>query len=96
MVNLDIGHFARGGNDPFAYIKTHHDRITHLHIRDQKRDGSAANVGDGDLLVADILRTIRDNKWPIACILEQGRTGFTSSADAAKANIEYMRRVLES
>jgi len=96
MVNLDIGHFARGGNDPFAYINAHHDRITHLHIRDQKRDGSAANVGEGDLQVADILRAIRDKKWPMACILEQGRTGFTSSADAAKANIDYMRRALEA
>lgn len=96
MVNLDIGHFARGGNDPFAYIKAHHDRITHLHIRDQKKDGSGANVGDGDLQVAEIVKTIRDNRWPIACILEQGRTGFDSTVLATKANLDYMRRVLES
>jgi sugar phosphate isomerase/epimerase len=96
MVNLDIGHFARGGNDPFTYVKAHHDRITHLHIRDQKKDGSPANVGDGDLQVAEILRTIRDNRWPIACILEQGRTGFGNSVDATRANLDYMRRVLES
>jgi xylose isomerase-like TIM barrel protein len=96
MVNLDIGHFARGGNDPLAYIKAHHDRITHLHVRDHKRDGTAANIGEGDLQVAEILRTIRDNKWPIACILEQGRTGLESSIAATKANLEYMRRVLES
>jgi sugar phosphate isomerase/epimerase len=96
MVNLDIGHYARGGNDPLAYIKAHHDRITHLHVRDMKRDGSAANIGEGDLQVADILRTIRDNKWPIACILEQGRTGFESSVAATKANLDYMRKVLDS
>ena len=96
MVNLDIGHFANGGNDPLAYVMAHHDRITHLHIRDQKRDGSAANVGEGDLQVAQILKTIRDNRWPIACILEQGRTGFSSSLDATRANLGYMRRVLES
>jgi len=96
MVNLDIGHFARGGNDPFAYIRAHHDRITHLHIRDQMKDGSAANVGDGDLQVAEILKTIRDNRWPIACILEQGRTGFDSSVQATKANLDYLRRVLDA
>src|SRR5262245_4700363 len=96
MVNLDIGHFARGGNDPFAYVKAHHDRITHLHVRDQKKDGSGANVGDGDLQVADILRAIRDNRWPIACILEQGRTGFESSVAATRANLDYMRKVLDS
>jgi sugar phosphate isomerase/epimerase len=96
MVNLDIGHFARGGNDPFTYVKAHHDRITHLHIRDQKHDGAAANIGEGDLQVAGILRTIRDNAWPIACILEQGRTGFDSSVAATRANLDYMRRILES
>jgi sugar phosphate isomerase/epimerase len=96
MVNLDIGHFARGGNDPFAYLQAHHDRITHLHIRDQKKDGSPANVGEGDLRVSEILTTIRDNKWPIACILEQGRTGFDSTVAAAKANLAYMAKVLES
>jgi hypothetical protein len=46
--------------------------------------------------VATILRTIRDRAWPIACILEQGRTGFDSSVAATKANLQYMRRVLES
>jgi sugar phosphate isomerase/epimerase len=96
MVNLDIGHYAQGGNDPLAYVLAHHDRITHLHVRDQKRDGTPANVGDGDLRVADILKAIRDNGWPIACILEQGRTGFSSALDATKANLEYLRKVLES
>jgi sugar phosphate isomerase/epimerase len=96
MVNLDIGHYARGGNDPFEYITAHHDRITHLHIRDQKRDGTPANIGEGDLRVADILRAIRDNRWPMACILEQGRTGLDSSVAATRANLDYMRRVLES
>ena len=96
MVNLDIGHYARGGNDPFAYIKAHHERITHLHVRDMTRDGSPANIGEGDLQVAGILRTIRDSQWEIACILEQGRTGFDSSVAATRANLDYMRKVLES
>ena len=96
MVNLDIGHYARGGNDPFAYIKAHHDRITHLHVRDMKRDGSPANIGEGDLQVAEILRAVRDYKWQIACILEQGRTGFDSPVAATRANLDYMRKVLES
>ena len=37
-VNLDIGHFAAGGFDPVAYIQQHHDHITHLHIKDRKRN----------------------------------------------------------
>jgi len=92
---------ARDGRQPsradlFAYIKAHHERITHLHVRDLKRDGSPANIGEGDLQVAGILRTIRDSQWEIACILEQGRTGFDSSVAATRANLDYMRKVLES
>ena len=92
---------ARDGRQPspadlFAYIKAHHERITHLHVRDLKRDGSPANIGEGDLQVAGILRTIRDSQWEIACILEQGRTGFDSSVAATRANLDYMRNVLES
>ncbi len=96
MVNLDIGHFANGGGDPMQYIKAHHDRITHLHVRDNRRAAGGANVGEGALRVAEILTMIRDNKWDIGCILEQGRTGFADSADATKANIDYMRKALEA
>jgi sugar phosphate isomerase/epimerase len=96
MVNLDIGHFTNGGGDAIALIKKHPTRITHLHVRDSRKGGGAANIGEGDIGVAEILRLIRDNKWDIGCILEQGRTGFTDSTEATKANIDYMRKVLES
>lgn len=95
MANLDMGHFARGGNDPLAFLKAHPDRITHVHVRDQKRDGAAADIGMGDLPVADMLRFVRDGRHPVAFILEQARSGAGTNVEKARQNLEYLRSVLE-
>jgi sugar phosphate isomerase/epimerase len=39
MVNLDLGHFADGGNYPMKYFTAHHDPITHIHVKDVKSIG---------------------------------------------------------
>lgn len=94
-VNLDIGWYFRGGNDPFAYLKEHHDRITHLHIRDSTIDKQEADIGTGVLHVGDILRYIRDHKYDIGCIVEQGgRTGTKDPVEALKMNIDWMKQQL--
>ena len=49
VVNLDIGHYTAGNNDAVAFLRKHHDRITHLHIKDRKRnDGPNVQLGTGD------------------------------------------------
>jgi len=67
-----------------------------VHVRDAKRDGSAADVGEGDLPVAEMLRFVRDSKHPIAFILEQSRSGEGTSVDKVKRNLDYLRRVLDA
>lgn len=95
MINLDIGWYFNGGNDPLAFIKKHPTRITHLHIRDQKKGGGAADVGEGDVQVADIIRYVRDSKLPIGLILEQnGRSTTPDRAEGTRQNIEWMKRAL--
>lgn len=96
MANLDMGHYARGGNDPLAFLKAHPDRITHVHVRDQKSDGGAADIGSGDLPLAEMLRFVRDGRHPIAFILEQGRMGAGTNVEKARQNLEVLRRALES
>jgi sugar phosphate isomerase/epimerase len=96
MANLDMGHYARGGNDPLAFLKKHPGRITHVHVRDAKKDGAAADIGQGDLPVRDMLRFVRDGKHPIAFILEQGRSGTGTSVEKARQNLEVLRSALES
>lgn len=98
MVNLDIGHFTAGNQDAVAYIRDHHDRITHLHVKDRKRDnGPSVAWGTGDTPIDACLRMIRDNQWPIACIVERDNRDETGSAiELTKKYMDYMKRVLES
>ncbi len=70
--NVDIGHFLAGTNtSPLPFIKQYHDRITHLHVKDRKKnDGPNVPFGQGDTPIKEILQTIRDNKWRIPAIIE--------------------------
>ena len=64
-INLDIGHFVAGGlGSPIDFIKAHHDRITHIHIKDRKKnEGENVPYGTGDTPVKDVLQLVRDNRW---------------------------------
>jgi sugar phosphate isomerase/epimerase len=98
MVNLDIGHFTAGNQDAVAFIRQHHDRITHLHVKDRKRDnGPSVAWGTGDTPIDACLRLIRDNQWPIYCIIERdNRDEIGSAIELTKKYMAYMKRVLES
>jgi sugar phosphate isomerase/epimerase len=69
--NLDIGHFI-GGNktSPVPFLKQHHDRITHLHIKDKTLDDKNVAFGKGDTPIKEVLQLIRDNKWKMQATIE--------------------------
>jgi sugar phosphate isomerase/epimerase len=97
MINLDVGHYFDGGNDPLTYLKAHPERITHLHVRDSNSDHTQADIGTGVLHVDAMLKLVRDNNYDIAFIVEQtGHAAAANNADALRMNIDYMRKVLES
>lgn len=96
MINLDIGHFARGGNDPWAYFQAHHDRITHLHVKDHKSDNTSVEIGEGALHIKDMLLMARDRNLPVAFILERDFRGSGTSVEETKKQIGIMRSMLES
>lgn len=70
--NLDIGHFVAGNNKtPVDFLKKHHDRVTHIHVKDRKfNNGPNVPFGEGDTPVAEVLRLIRDNRWRIQATIE--------------------------
>ena len=69
--NLDIGHFIVGNKtSPVPFLKQHHDRITHIHVKDRKFDGPNVPFGQGDTPIKEVLQLIRDNRWPIQATIE--------------------------
>ena len=103
--NLDIGHYIAGNlGDPVEFIKKHHDRITHIHVKDRKKqqadgkDGANVPFGEGDTPIKQVLQTIRDNKWPIQATIEfeyAVPAGSDRMAEMAKC-VEYCKQALLS
>jgi len=94
-INLDIGQFTAANYDAVAYIRQNHENITHLHIRDRKRNlGANEPFGDGDTPVREVLVLIRDNKWPLRAFVEYDYAGMGSSVEEVKKCLDYMRACL--
>ena len=70
--NVDLGHFIAGNNySPVDFIRKHHDRITHVHVKDRKlNEGPNVPFGTGDTPIIEVLRLIRDERWPIQATIE--------------------------
>lgn len=87
--NVDLGHFVAGNNQsPVEFIKRHHARITHVHVKDRKLNNGANTLfGQGDTPIVEVLRLIRDQRWPIQATIEfeyKVPAGSTRLAEIAK------------
>jgi sugar phosphate isomerase/epimerase len=95
-MTLDIGHFVASGSDPVDALKTHHNKIIDLHIKDRKKaNGPSLPFGEGDTPVAQILRMNRDEKYHIPSNVEWENRDPDKTASLRNC-LEYCKHVLQS
>lgn len=76
MLNFDAGHyFGATGKHPNEIIERLHKRIVSVHLKDKTGKTSTppnTNMawGKGETPIADILKLIQKNNWPINCDIE--------------------------
>jgi len=93
---LDIGHYYDGGNGPCACLQGRHDPITHLQIKDRKKGEGSVELGTGELHIPEMLKEVRDQRYPIAFILERDFRGTGTPIEETRKQMDYMRRVPET
>lgn len=96
--NLDLGHFVAGNNvSPVPFITEHHDRITHIHVKDRKmHNGPNVPFGEGDTPIVEVLHLLRDQKWNIQATIEFEYpipAGSDRMTEIGKC-VEYCRKAL--
>jgi len=96
--NVDLGHFVAGNSmSPVPVITKHHDRITHVHVKDRKMHGGPnMPFGQGETPIIEALRLIRDKRWNIQATIEfeyPVPPGSDRMAEIAKA-IDYCKGCL--
>lgn len=70
--NIDLGHFIAGnGFSPVPFLRKYRDRITHIHLKDRKKDnGPNAVWGQGDTPIVEVLRLMQKEKWNFQATIE--------------------------
>ena len=90
--NLDIGHFVGGNNDPIAFIREHHARISHLHLKDRKRDnGQNLPWGMGDTPVAEVLKMMKREKYTFPAVIEYEYMGQEPAVAEVQKCLQFIR-----
>ena len=94
-VNLDIGHFTAANEDAVAYIEKNHQHITHLHIKDRKKNkGENLEWGRGDTPIKQVLTLLKDKHYNIPCMIEYEYKGTGTSPEEVKKCMAYMKQAL--
>ncbi len=99
-LNLDFGHFVAAGNpNPVEFVKMKHDKITSMHLKDRQTPANGkGNLlwGTGDTPIAEILQTIRNNKFnfPVTIELEYKIPEGSNAVEEVKKCLEFARKAL--
>lgn len=94
---LDTRHFTAANGDCVGFLERHHDRISSVHLGDRrKNNGRSTPFGEGDAPIIEILRMIRDNRWPIAALLEFEHGTLRPQVEEVQLMFDYCKRAVSS
>jgi sugar phosphate isomerase/epimerase len=94
-INLDIGHFTAANFDPVAYIEKQHSKITHLHMKDRKRnDGPNEPFGEGDTPIKQVLLLLKSKRYPIPAFVEYEYRGTGTPVEEVKKALAFEKAAL--
>ncbi|MDQ2657982.1 MAG: sugar phosphate isomerase/epimerase [Bacteroidota bacterium] len=98
--NCDVGHYVAAGFDPIALLKSKHDHILSMHLKDRKsKENGGDNVrwGEGDTPIVEILQLMKKEKYKFPATVEL-EYKIPEGSDALKETakcVEYCRKALE-
>lgn len=94
-VTLDVRHFTAANGDTIGFLQRHHDRVVAIHLGDRRRNnGRSAPFGEGDSPIIEVLRLIRDNRWPIVALLEFEHGTLRPAVEEVQLQFDYCKRAL--
>ncbi|MEA5062408.1 hypothetical protein SDC9_74023 [bioreactor metagenome] len=103
MLNFDIGHYLGStGLNPADFIQKYHNRIASIHVKDKTSANNTVQkntnqvFGQGETPIAEVLRLIQKEKWPVYCDieLEYPVAPWSTSVKEVKTCMEYCRQIL--
>ena len=94
-VTLDVRHYTAANGDCLAFLQRHHAQMVGIHLGDRRRNnGRSTPFGEGDAPIVEILRMIRDNRWPIVALLEFEHGTVRTEVEEVRLMYEYCKRAL--
>jgi sugar phosphate isomerase/epimerase len=99
-INFDIGHYVAANDDSVLdIIEKFNKRIVSLHLKDRKTKANGKTnmpFGEGDTPIADVLKLIREKKYPMTADIEleyKIPQGSTPVKEVGKC-VEFCRKAL--
>ena len=94
---LDTRHFTAANGDCLGFLQRHHERMSSVHLGDRRRNnGRSAPFGEGDAPIIEVLRMMRDNKWPIVALLEFEHGTLRPQVEEVQQMFDYCKRAVLS
>jgi sugar phosphate isomerase/epimerase len=93
--NLDIGDVTAANLDAVAYIRQHHGDITHVHVKDRRKNqGESVPCGQGDAPIREVLQLLKREAWPIRAYVEADNAIERNPVDEVKRCLAYAKEAL--